>query len=142
MLEIKQIQPADTWEIRHRVMWANKPFEYVQLAEDEKGLHFGVFKNTQLVSVVSLFIEQDSAQFRKFATEISEQGKGYGGKLLGYLIEETIQRNIKTLWCNARLSATGLYQKFGFQIVSESWVKDGVEYVKMEKNFTTQSVTV
>lgn len=134
MLEIKQIQTADTWEIRHRVMWANKPFEYVQLAEDEKGLHFGIFKNTQLVSVVSLFIEHDSAQFRKFATEISEQGKGYGGKLLAYLIEEASQRNVKNLWCNARLSATGLYQKFGFQIVSESWLKDGVEYVKMERN--------
>jgi predicted GNAT family N-acyltransferase len=134
MLEIKQIQPSDTWEIRHRVMWADKPFEYVQLAEDEKGLHFGVFKNTELVSVVSLFIENDSAQFRKFATEISEQGKGYGGKLLGYLIEEATQRNVNKLWCNARLSATGLYQKFGFQIVSESWLKDGVEYVKMERN--------
>lgn len=133
MLEIKQIQPSDTWEIRHRVMWADKPFEYVQLAEDEKGLHFGVFKNTQLVSVVSLFIENDSAQFRKFATEISEQGKGYGGKLLAHLIEEAIQQNVKKLWCNARLSATELYQKYGFQIVSESWVKDGVEYVKMER---------
>ena len=95
MLEIKQIQPADTWELRHRVMWANKPFEYVQLAEDDFGLHFGVFKEANLVSVVSLFIEHNSAQFRKFATEISEQGKGYGGKLLGYLVEEASQRNVK-----------------------------------------------
>ncbi|PWK27954.1 acetyltransferase (GNAT) family protein [Arcicella aurantiaca] len=134
MLEIKEIQPSDTWEIRHRVMWADKPIEYVKLSEDENGLHFGLFKEANLVSIVSLFIENDSAQFRKFATEISEQGKGYGGQLLGYLIEETKQRNVKKIWCNARLTATGLYQKFGFQIVSEHWLKDGVEYVKMERN--------
>jgi predicted GNAT family N-acyltransferase len=133
MLEIKQIQPSDTWEIRHRVMWADKSIEYVKLSEDENGLHFGLFKEADLISIISLFIEHDSAQFRKFATEISEQGKGYGGQLLGYLIEEAKQRNVKKLWCNARLTATGLYQKFDFQIVSEAWLKDEVEYVKMER---------
>jgi predicted GNAT family N-acyltransferase len=134
MLEIKKIQPSDTWEIRHRVMWPDKPVEYVQLSEDEKGLHFGLFKNAQLLSIVSLFVENDSAQFRKFATEVSEQGKGYGGQLLGYLIEEAKQIKVTKLWCNARLTATGLYQQFGFQIVSKPWLKDNVEYVKMERN--------
>jgi predicted GNAT family N-acyltransferase len=134
MLEIKQIQPSETWEIRHRVMWAGKPFDDVKLPNDDAGLHFGLFRNDILLSVVSLFIENETAQFRKFATETAEQGKGYGAKLLEYLIEKCIEKNVKTLWCNARTSASGFYEKFGLEVVSDAWVKDGIEYVKMLKN--------
>ena len=134
MLEIKQIQPSETWEIRHRVMWADKPLDEVKLPNDDAGLHFGLFRNDILLSVISLFIENDKAQFRKFATETTEQGKGYGAKLLTHLIEESINKNVKTLWCNARTSSVGFYEKFGFEIVSETWVKDGIEYVKMSSD--------
>lgn len=131
MLEIKQIQSSETWEIRHRVMWANKPFDDIKLPNDDNGLHFGLFRDNVLLSVVSLFIEDNVAQFRKFATENIEQGKGYGAKLLSHLIQECIDKNIKTLWCNARTSSVGFYEKFGFEIVSDAWIKDGIEYIKM-----------
>lgn len=134
MLEIKQILSSETWEIRHRVMWAEKPFEGVKLPNDDDGLHFGLFKDNILISVVSLFIEDDLAQFRKFATEIEEQGKGYGAKLLAYLMQQCIERNVKILWCNARTSAIGFYKKFGLAIVSDAWVKEGIDYVKMSRN--------
>ena len=134
MLEIKQIQPSETWEIRHRVMWAGKPFDDIKLPDDIYGQHFGLFRNSVLLSVVSLFTENDSAQFRKFATETTEQGKGYGAKLLEFLIQECIERSIKIIWCNARSSASGFYEKFGLAIVSDTWVKDGIEYVKMSRN--------
>ena len=134
MLEIKLIQPSETWEIRHRVMWADKPFEDIKLPNDDFGLHFGLFRGSTLISVVSFFIENDVAQFRKFATETTEQGKGYGAKLLEYLIQACIERNVKVLWCNARTSSIGFYEKFGLEIVSDAWVKDGIEYVKMSRN--------
>ena len=140
MLEIKQIRPSETWEIRHRVMWANKPFDDIKLPNDDTGLHFGLFRDDVLLSVISLFIENDTAQFRKFATETAEQGKGYGAKLLTHLMEESIRRNVKTLWCNARTSSVGFYEKFGFEVVSESWVKDGIEYVKMSMDLRIQKL--
>ena len=133
MLEVKQIQPADTREIRHRVMWANEPMATVKLSEDNAGLHFGLFREGILLSVVSLFIEEDIAQFRKFATEIHEQGKGYGGQLLEFIMQESADRNVKILWCNARLTAREFYERFGFEVISETWKKGGVIYVKMQK---------
>ena len=87
-----------------------------------------------MLSVVSLFIENNSAQFRKFATEISEQRKGYWAKLLDHLIQECINQNVITFWCNARTSSSGFYEKFGLVIVSDAWIKDGIEYVKMSRN--------
>ncbi len=137
-MEIKKISPNDTWAIRHSVMWPDKPITYVQLEEDEKGLHFGVFENDELLSIVSLFIENENAQFRKFATQVIHQGKGHGSALLNFLIQECEKKQIENLWCNARVSAFSFYQKFGFEIVSDTWTKDGIEFVKMSKTLKTQ----
>lgn len=135
MLKIKNIQASETWDLRHRVIAPNRPFDSIKLPKDEEGLHFGLFEDKKLISVISLFIENDMAQFRKFATEISEQGKGYGSILLSHIIEESIKNNVKNLWCNARVSALGFYKKFGFKAVSETWMDSEIEYVKMERKF-------
>jgi predicted GNAT family N-acyltransferase len=52
---------------------------------------------------------------------------------LKHIIEESIKQRVKNLWCNARLSALGFYQKFGFEAISETWMDNEIEYVKMEK---------
>jgi len=57
IMEIKAINASQTWEIRHKVMWPDKPIEFVQLEEDNKGLHFGVFDQEKLVSIVSCFVD-------------------------------------------------------------------------------------
>ena len=135
MFKIKNIQASETWDLRHRVMAPNRPFDSIKLPKDEEGLHFGLFEEEKLISVISLFIENDTAQFRKFATEISEQNKGYGSILLNHIIEESVKNNVKNIWCNARMSAFGLYEKFGFKAISETWMGNEIEYIKMERMF-------
>ena len=85
--------------------------------------------------LISFFIENDTAQFRKFATETAEQNKGYGSVLLNHVMEESIKNKVETLWCNARTTALRFYEKFGFEVVSEKWINNEVEYVKMERTF-------
>ncbi len=135
MLEITEIKPSETLDLRHRILSPNKSIDSIILAEDDSGQHFGLFMNAQLISVISLFIENDTGQFRKFATETSEQNKGYGSILLNRIIEESIKNNVKNLWCNARTTALGFYEKSGFEVVSEKWIKNDIEYVKMERTF-------
>ena len=135
MLKIKNIQASETWDLRHRVMAPNRLFDSIKLPKDEEGLHFGLFEEEKLISVISLFIENDTAQFRKFSTEISEQNKGYGSILLNHTIEESIKNNVKNLWCNARMTALRFYEKFEFKAVSETWMDNEIEYVKMERRF-------
>ena len=120
MLEIKEIKPSETLDLRHRILSPKKSIDSIILAEDDSGQHFGLFKDNQLISVISLFIENDTAQFRKFATENSEQNKGYGSILLNHIVEESLKNNVKNLWCNARLTALIFYEKFGFEVVSEN----------------------
>jgi predicted GNAT family N-acyltransferase len=132
-MDIRKVTAEDTWAIRHQVMWPDKPIEYVQLTEDQQGLHFGVYEGDQLVSVISLFIDGAEAQFRKFATRTDLQGKGYGTGLLRYLVDEVSAYSIQRLWCNARTSKSSFYKKAGFCKTEKAFEKDGMEYVVMEK---------
>ena len=134
LVKIKNISALDTWPLRHEVMWPEMPLDYSKLPDDELGYHFGLFLNTKLVSVVSLFIADDhTAQFRKFATKEEEQGKGYGSKLLTHLLEFALKENIFTLWCNARLDKTDYYEKFGFIKTEKSFTKQNLKFVILQK---------
>ncbi|CAH0994894.1 hypothetical protein EMA8858_01007 [Emticicia aquatica] len=132
MIHIKKIDANETWPLRHKVMWPNEPLEFVILPNDDEGIHYGFFENEKLVSVISLFINHDEGQFRKFATDIESQRKGYGTQLLNYLINEAKLLNIKRLTCSARVSAIGFYKKFGMKTCSEIARKNGKDFIKME----------
>lgn len=133
-VSISEIEANETWDIRHRVMWPNMPYNFVKLENDFDGKHYGLFVNGKLTSIISLFINEYEAQFRKFATEISHQGKGYGTTLLEHVISEVKSMNINTLWCNARLDKTQYYEKFGLSKTKKTYVKGGIDFVILEKN--------
>lgn len=133
--QIKKIPYKDTLAIRHKVMWPNKPLEYVQLPNDANGSHFGLFIKGNLVAVISLFIKNDTVQFRKFATLQRFQGKGFGSILLAHIIDITEKENYQKIWCNARLNKTDFYNKFGFKETNICFTKGGIDYVIMERSF-------
>lgn len=135
MILIKQIVASETWPLRHKVMWPNKPLDFVVLPNDEEGLHFGLYEKEMLVSVISLFINGNEGQFRKFATDDNFQGRGYGTKLLNHLIAEAKKLNIRSLRCNSRITAIEFYQRFRMKVASDIIRKNGKDYVMMELDF-------
>ncbi|MGG0178917.1 GNAT family N-acetyltransferase [Gottfriedia acidiceleris] len=130
---IRQVKKEDVWEIRHKVMWADQPFDYIKLKDDDLGVHYGLFKGLTLISVISIFITNGDCQFRKFATLQQEQGKGYGSRLLDYVIKEVQNNGVKKIWCNARKNKVNFYKKFGLKVTNTSFIKNGKDYVIMEK---------
>lgn len=134
-IEIREINPEDTLDLRHRVMWPDHPMDFIKLPEDPDGIHFGLFKNDQLISIVSLFIKGNEAQFRKFATEKNEQSKGYGSQLLFFLMEYASKKNIKRIWCNARKNKTDFYKKFGLERTNITYIKGGLDFIVLEHFF-------
>ncbi|SFM32467.1 GNAT family N-acetyltransferase [Pelosinus propionicus] len=116
-------------------MWPEKDIEYVKLKDDHLGKHYGLFSNGNLVSVISLFETNNIVQFRKFATLQELQGKGYGSKLLTFAIKEAEKKGVRSFWCNARVNKIAFYKKFGLEVIEDPVIKDGMKYVKMNKNF-------
>jgi len=137
--EIKQISSSETLPIRHKVMWPNKPIEYVELPNDINGRHFGLFVNGELTSIISLFVENNEVQFRKFATLIEFQGLGYGTVLLKSIIDLMKREGIKKLWCNARAEKSKFYEKFNLKPTDKKFMKGGIEFVVMEKTFANNT---
>ncbi|WP_138420794.1 GNAT family N-acetyltransferase [Aquibacillus sediminis] len=132
-MKIKKINKEQAWTLRHQVMWPDKPLDYIKVQDDEIGIHYGLFKEDTLVSVVSLFINGNTCQFRKFATQQQEQGKGFGTKLLEFVFKEAKQHGVGKIWCNARENKSTFYKKFGLNKTDDRFEKGGRLYVVMEK---------
>lgn len=131
-MEIKSIKASQTWQIRHEVMWPDQPFEFVQLEEDNLGLHFGVFDHEKLVSIVSCFVVDEEMQFRKLATLKEFQGKGSASLLLHYILKLAKENNLKKVWCNARTNKKSFYEKFGMKDTLKTFIKANQEFTIME----------
>lgn len=131
-IHIEQIRAELTWRIRQEAMYPGLSLEKVKLDDDLQGVHFGLFSDNRLISVASLFNDATIYRFRKFATLPDAQGQGFGSALLEYIIAYTISMGATKLWCNARMSASGFYQKFGFTETTQMSEKDGINFVIME----------
>jgi len=114
-------------------MWPKMPIAYIILPNDAQGIHFGFYKNKVLTAVVSLFIDNNIAQFRKLATATADQGKGYGCQLLSHLITYAEVRKVGKIWCNPRTDKMEFYMKFGFKVTNSVFSKEEIDYVVMEK---------
>ncbi len=133
-MQITEITAEETWQLRREVMWPEQSINYVQLPEDRNGQHFGLYLSGELVTVVSLFVEGERAQFRKFATLPQHQGKGYGTALLQHLFQVAAAQGITQLCCNARQEKAGFYRRFGLQETDRTFMKGGKSYVVMERS--------
>jgi ribosomal protein S18 acetylase RimI-like enzyme len=131
-MKIAAIQASQTWQIRHEVMWPDQPFEFVQLKEDDLGMHFGVFIEEKLVSIVSCFFSDDEMQFRKLATLEQFQGQGIASELLKHILKLAKEKEIRKVWCNARSNKKSFYEKFGMKDTHKTFYKAGQEFTIME----------
>ncbi|UOQ72379.1 GNAT family N-acetyltransferase [Hymenobacter cellulosilyticus] len=130
-LEIRRITPAQTYPLRHAVLWPDKPLDYVKVENDAAGQHFGAFVQEELVSVISLFVTGPDARFRKFATAPEWQKQGIGSRLLQCIMEEARQQGAQELWCDARQDAAAFYQRFGMVGQGPVFYKGDIPYLRM-----------
>ena len=133
---IEEAPYTDVLNIRKEVMYPDKDINYVTLADDDNGLHLGYYEQGILIGVVSLFLKEKTLQFRKLAIKKEHQGKGYGTKIIQWILDYANDVKLEKVWCNARVEKAYFYEKFGFQNVSETFRKGDYEYIVVEKNIS------
>ncbi|NSL90418.1 1-(5-phosphoribosyl)-5-[(5-phosphoribosylamino)methylideneamino]imidazole-4-carboxamide isomerase [Chitinophaga sp. Mgbs1] len=138
-MNIRRISADETLPLRRDVMYPDRQLTEVKVDHDEDGLHYGVFEGGQLVTVVSLFLGREEAQFRKLATATAAQGKGFGKAVLAHLSDICRKENVKLLWCNARETAVSFYERLGYRIKGDYFKKDGINFVRMELPLTASA---
>lgn len=130
---IKELSLDRVLQMRQRIMYPHQTVEEMRLPADDRGLHLALWVDEKPISVISVFKKEKEWQFRKFATETQWQGKGYGSQLLKYVMEEAERNSVHRIWCNARLSACALYERFGMRKTGNTWKKHGIDFIVMEK---------
>ena len=133
-ITIRAIAAADTYELRHQVLWPGEPVSYIKLGNDAAGLHFGAFRNGKLVSVISLFIDDSVSRFRKFATRPDCQGQGIGSQLLRHVINEARRQGARRLWCDARAVNEAFYRAFEFEPEGNRFYRGTEPYILMARD--------
>ena len=127
MYKIEKVSPDVVRPLRHKVLRPHLSFEASCLPfdNDPGAIHFTLKKDDTILSIASLYSESledmpnyNAYRLRGMATEPTKQRKGFGAMILhgamDYLKKET---DVDILWCNARVTAFGFYEKMGFIIL-------------------------
>ncbi|MVT11829.1 1-(5-phosphoribosyl)-5-[(5-phosphoribosylamino)methylideneamino]imidazole-4-carboxamide isomerase [Chitinophaga tropicalis] len=130
-VQIRKINTEDTLQLRRDVLYPGADLSFVHLPHDADGLHFGLFEGDWLSGVVSLFLQRNTAQFRKLAVHPACQGKGYGSMLMEHIEQLCRKEHIARIWCNARDTAEGFYLKRGYAYDGAPFIKDNINFRKM-----------
>ena len=133
-IHIQEITAAQTLPIRHQVLWPHKPIAYCLVAGDESAQHWGAFHADKLVSVGSLYINNQQARLRKFATLTDFQGQGIGSQMMTQMLATLSSQAVHYFWLDARETAIPFYQRFGLNCEGERFYKEDIAYVKMSKH--------
>jgi predicted GNAT family N-acyltransferase len=129
MLSVSQIQPDQTKELRHLVLWphlASVADCSIDIDDRQDAIHLGTFHEKRIVAIGSFFELHSTKinsvlqyRLRAMASDPSYRGM-HAGKLL---VEEGISilrsKGVDALWCDARLNAVGFYSRLGFQSLPE-----------------------
>ncbi|MGH1415334.1 MAG: GNAT family N-acetyltransferase [Pelagimonas sp.] len=119
-------------DIRHAVLWPDKPRDFVSVTGDEMALHLGAELRGRVVCVVSLYDTDTGARMRKFATLPTFQGRGIGAQVLTEVLVRTAQTH-RRIWMSARLDALTLYRRFGFVEFGTPFERSGQSYCYLER---------
>lgn len=142
-VEIKQISAADVRPLRHKVLRPHQPPEELVYNKDDhpQSFHLGAFVDGAMIGIASFLYDDHpdipdpglQYRIRGMATLPELQGQGNGRALVVEGLQIIRDRSIlapekKTLrvWCNARESAFGFYEKLGFVTVGEMFDIPGI----------------
>ncbi|MFM7045967.1 MAG: GNAT family N-acetyltransferase [Ilumatobacteraceae bacterium] len=141
MLEVVEIDAADTHGLRLSVLRFDTPTKEVSFAEDNLDgvVHLGVrdrgaigqplvavssWVPRQYVDPVDGSVEEHAVQLRGMATDRALQGTGIGGLLLDEAVVRMAAAGHRVAWARARDAALRFYERHGFAVRGDGFVDE------------------
>ncbi|WP_395092316.1 GNAT family N-acetyltransferase [Armatimonas sp.] len=121
MFTIKETTADSLIALRWQVLRPGRPESAAHFAEDaaEGSAHFAALDiNGVVIGCASVIKKNNALQLRGMATAPEWQGKGVGSAVLAATQAYALRQGL-LLWCNARVSAVGFYQKSGWHTEGE-----------------------
>lgn len=128
-MTVKEIKHDELLPVRMSVLRPGRPIEegYFEGDSAEDTFHLGVYDNGNLSCVASFYREGYDGEsgtgyrLRSMATIPDARGKGLGRQIMNTAFDLLKERDVNYLWCNARTSAIGFYEKLGMKVISEEF---------------------
>ncbi len=129
-MEIRPITAEAARTVRLPVLRAGMPKESAVFdRDDDPGTrHWGAFDGERLVGVATFFAEPcpgrpglGAWRLRGMATLDDMRGRGAGSQLLASGVRIAREDGAAVMWCNARVTARGFYEKLGFAIEGDAF---------------------
>lgn len=126
IVEIKKVDASQIRDLRYKVLWPHLDGPdacQIPPDTDDSTFHMAALVKNEVVGIATFivdinprFAEKNQYRLRAMATDPEMRGYGVGAELVEKAIEELKKMNVKLLWCDARLIATGFYEKQDFRI--------------------------
>ncbi|MGA3352883.1 MAG: GNAT family N-acetyltransferase [Acidimicrobiales bacterium] len=143
-VEVRQIPTAASYPLRHAVLRPQQDIEAVEWEGDEDPgtATFGAVEdaNGTIVGVATVLresapfepvvaglsgetgVESVTWRLRGMATRADLRSRGIGSNVLEAVVEHVAAEGGLLLWCNARVSAIGFYERAGFRTWGDEFV--------------------
>lgn len=126
---VGQVSTEEIRELRHKVLWPHKDkMEDCVIPPDYEPttFHIGAIQDDKVVGTSTFIIdindkfeEKKQYRLRAMATDPDVRGTKTGARIVEAGIEELKKRGVKLLWCDARLIATGFYERMNFKVLGD-----------------------
>ncbi len=132
-LPIVDITAEQTREIRQSVLRPQQDASMLVYPgdDDKESFHLGVMKDQSVVAILSMYHmpregESSGWRIRGMATVPAVRSMGYGRELVLNARDRAWRIDRSEIWCNARESAFGFYEKLGFVVVGDLFEIEGI----------------
>lgn len=98
---------------------------------DEGSLHVLGEKDGEPVATGRIRVLGETAKLERLAILPDYRGKGYGNKLLRYMLEIAADRGAHRFTLHAQVVAVSFYQRHGFQVIGPVFDEAGIAHQKM-----------
>lgn len=131
-MKVTELTVDDCIDLRHEVLWPDLPRDESRVAGDEAARHFGIVRDSVVVSCLSVFRDgKQQMQIRKFATQQALQGQGIGTLLLTEVLGILQQEGVHQVFLDARQAAVPFYLRTGFITEGSPFIRKGLTYIRM-----------
>lgn len=135
-----RLVPAETVRpLRTRILRPDWPAgRLLTFAEDDRAVHVAAERDGAVVGVATVYAQDAPAgvfadvpagaawQLRGMATDAAARGSGVGADVLAASVEAVEGRGGRFLWCNARTTASGFYERLGWTQAGDVFDVPGV----------------
>ena len=111
-------------DLRFRVLRENQPrssAHYPGIDSDAQTRFLGAFMENKLIGCATLQVDSRKGckyRIRGMAVEPEFRNQGVGTKIVEEL-QKTCKEEKTGIWCNARIKAIKMYERCGFEIISD-----------------------